>query len=353
MRTHPIIWAILIVLSGAAGPAKADPLNVTDFDSLGEFPSRPGIYAINTSGDPRLTAPDGTVIGGVVFNDLAVFTFDAIVIGTDMTITAGGDRPLALLSYSDAIIHGTGIINVSGQTVQGLSAGSGGPGGDGGGNGGSAGQAGAPGGGPGGGSGGNLTTPGGGGGGFGGAGGGPNGGSAYGDLTVFLEGGSGGGGGFGGAHAGARGGGGGGGGGTIEIGALGDIIIAGDSIQAMGGSGGLPFRAGSGSGGGGSGGGIFLHGDSVVLLSLLKATGGNGGSGGGGGQVLILTGAGGFWDEAGIDVSGGTGPAGDGEPGTVTIMGMGILGALALADLARRRWTLGLQSVPRHPRDFS
>jgi hypothetical protein len=63
--------------------------------------------------------------------------------------------------------------------------------------------------------------------------------------------------------------------------------------------------------------------------------------------VLILTGPGGFHGHADIDVSGGTGPAGDGEPGVVSIgdlcdpgLGGWTLGGfccLGLLDFARRR----------------
>jgi hypothetical protein len=355
MRAHRINGgAVLAAFWMTAGLAQAQPLNVTDFDSLGAFPSAPGDYTINTSGDPTLTAPDGTVITGVVYGQIAVFTFDAIAIGSGMTVTANGDRPLALLSYSDVTIDDTGFINVNGQNATGTVAGAGGPGGGGGGNGGTNLQGAKPGRGPGG---GGIS----GGGGFGGRGGGFNGGASYGNLDSLLEGGSGGGGGSGGP-AGTAGGGGGGGGGTIEIGALGDVIIAGHSILAMGGSGGAGTggrASGGAGGGGGSGGGIFLHGDSVWLQSLLSAPGGTGGSGhlggaggggGGGGQVFILTGQGGFWNGGGIDVSGGTGPGGDGDAGTIIIiepaivpveyesatLALGGLGALALLDFARR-----------------
>jgi hypothetical protein len=335
----------------AAGPAQAQLLNVTDFASLGQFPSAPGVYTINTSGDPTLTAPDGTVFQGVVFDDIAVFTFDAITIGTDMTITASGDLPLALLSYTDVIIWDTGLIDIRGQWAQGQLAGLGGPGGGGGGNGGFSGSDGVPGGGPGGGGAGDINHYAGGGGGFGGRGGGVNGGARYGKLARLLEGGSGGGGG-GSNQVLARGGGGGGGAGAIEIGALGTIIVGGNSILAMGGSGGSHTRVLAGAGGGGSGGGIFLHGDTVWLQSLLDATGGSGfsgqygGGGGGGGRVFILTAPGGFWNDGGIDVSGGTG-SGDGAPGTIKIrewsdqdsagLTFAGLGGLALLDVVRRR----------------
>jgi len=349
--------AALAILCLAAGPAPAQILNVTDFDSLGRFPVTPGVYLINTTGDPTLETPDGTVYPGVVYEGIAIFTFDAITLGDGMTIRASGDRPVALLSYTDVIIRDTGGINVSGQSGAIVSGGSGGPGGGSGGNGGAPGK-GLPGNGPGGGGPGSL---GGSGGGFGGRGGGANGGARYGNLVSPLEGGSGGGGGHANSQPPSRGGGGGGGGGTIEIGALGDILVGGSSILAMGGSGGGPVRNASG-GGGGSGGGILLHGDTVILESPLRAQGGNGSTsagGGGGGRVVILTGQGGFWDDGSIDVSGGSGPGGDGEPGRVTILEevlpeysrvpLAGLGCLAVLDLVRRRRKRSAAPAPADP----
>jgi hypothetical protein len=171
------------------GLAPAQPLHVGDFDSLGPFPTAPGVYKVDTSGTPTLVTPDGTVIEGVVFEDIAVFTFDDILVGDGMTLTASGDRPLALLSYRDVTVGGTGLISVRGQSGVVGTAGLGGPGGGGGGAGGTAGNPGNPGSGPGGGGGG--VTAGGGGGGFGGSGGGAFGGPSYGDLALALEGGSG------------------------------------------------------------------------------------------------------------------------------------------------------------------
>ncbi len=358
MRTQGLsAGAALAALCLTAGLASAQPLNVSDFDSLGRFPSGPGVYTIDTSADtPTLMTPDGTVIAGVVYGGIAVFTFDRIRIGRDMTLTAAGDRPLALLSYSDVTIRNTGSINVSGIDGNGSVPGSGGPGGGSGGNGVFNIGIGSPGDGPGGGGAGTTNALGGGGGGFGGNGGDPHGGDSYGDLAMLLEGGSGGGGGSAQAAPVTTSGGGGGGGGAIEIGALGDILIGGDGILAMGGQGApahIGRRGGSaGGGGGGSGGGIFLHGDSVRLHGPLSARGGDGGDragGGGGGQVLILTGRHGVHGRADIDVSGGTGGSSggsDGEPGTVTIgnlcdsvlggWALGGFGCLALFDCARR-----------------
>ncbi len=359
MRAHRLDGGVaLAALWVTAGLALAQPLNVTDFDSLGDFPSGPGAYQIDTSGDPpTLQTPDGMVIEGVVYNGIAVFTFDAIAVSRGMTVRATGDRPLALLSYSDVRIRHTGLIDISGEAGKTSGTGAGGPGGSAGGDGGTGGNAGAPGQGPGGGGPGTSRVAGGSGGGFGGSGGGPDGGAGYGDLVVLLEGGSGGG------WSSIRGGGG-GGGGVIEIGALGDIVIGGYSILANGGAGGGPLRIASG-GGGGSGGGIFLHGDSVRLHSPLHAAGGSAapfyqGGGGGGGRVLILTGPGGFHGHAGIDVSGGTGPGGDGAPGEVSVgdlcdpgLGgwtLGGFGCLALLDFARRRRRRGAVLASPDPR---
>ncbi len=359
MRVPWIGWAIAVALSwGLTGPAGAKPpLCVTDFDSLGAFPSTPGTYMVNTSGTPTLQTPDGTVITGVVAEKIAVFTFDGILIGNGMTLTASGDRPLALLSYSDVTLAGIGSINVSGTAGSGGNPGHGGPGGGDGDSGRGAGGSGS------GGSGGS-------GGGFGGAGGGTSGGRAYGNLLRSLKGGSGG---------GRSSLGGGGGGGAIEIVALGDISVGGAGILAMGGSGGSnTARGSSGGGGGGSGGGILLKGDSIEINSILAAQGGRGGStrnggpgsGGGGGRVLILYGAGGVGGTGTIDISGGMSTTAQGMEGRIDILdisdngGPGVgddgdqvslgsvldrtasspsrlflcgLGVLALCDFARRR----------------
>ncbi len=317
MRVPWIGWATAVALSwGLTGPAGArPPLRVTDFDSLGAFPSTPGTYVVNTSGTPpALQTPDGTIIIGVVADrHIAVFTFDAIVIGDGMTLTASGDRPLALLSCSNVTLAGTGRINVSGTSGAGINPGNGGPGGGAGGSGRGAG--------------GNAS-----GGGFGGRGGGNAAGRAYGDLLRGLKGGSGGG--SGGPNLG-----GGGGGGAIEIVALGEISVGGAGIMAMGGNGASNNpRTGSGAGGGGSGGGILLKGDFVELNSTLAARGGSGGGsfraaggGGGGGRVLILYGAGGVGGTGTMDVSGGSG-SGNGLVGRIDILDISDSGALDAGD---------------------
>src|SRR5207245_7712179 len=93
--------------------------------------------------------------------------------------------------------------------------------------------------------------------------------------------------------------------GALELGASGDISLAGNVI-ATGGSG------GSNRGGGAAGGAILVHGTSATLSGSLNASGGAGiafSGGGGGGRVLILTGSGAL--DAGslaanVNVSGGT-----------------------------------------------
>src|SRR5262249_50049252 len=148
-------------------------LVVSDFPSLGGFPSLAGNYSINTSETPTMTEPNGTSITGVTFNGIAVFAFDSIAVGSGMTITGSGTRPLALLSYGAVSVSGTGLIDVSGGGGGFPSGGPGGPGGGAGGRGALFGGGGAsPGGGPGG--GGEF-----GGGGFGGPGGSTNGGGIY------------------------------------------------------------------------------------------------------------------------------------------------------------------------------
>jgi hypothetical protein len=372
VASWPVAISVLAVglLLGAAGRAEAGPLNPLDFASLGAFPNASGPLTINTSGTPTLTEPNGTTLTGVVFNGIAVFDFDSIMLAPSPPVppvTASGSLPLALLSRTDALI--AGVINVSGQgTGTGVPP-FGGPGGPGGGNGA---NLFTPGGGPGGGGAGQFVAgaSGGGGGGFGGHGGagadlltlpGGLGGAPYGNLAQQLQGGSGG---------GASSGGSGGGGGAIEIGAVGSLTISG-SVIANGGS---PFHvlSATGGGGGGSGGGIFLHADSVLLTGTVSAVGGDGepadripgpggyfigaGGGGGGGEVAILSGTGGFTESSGatIDVAGGAGgvgasfsangsPGGAGfinivpEPASLVLMATGLLGLLGYARLRHAR----------------
>jgi hypothetical protein len=322
MRQSWLLAAFLLLV----GRAQAGPLDPNSFPSLGTLNLTSGSYTVNT--DTLSLTGSGVNLTGVLSSpttgSVAVFDFNSISIGFGVTLTATGSHPLALLSRGSAIIYGT--LNVNG--VNGDTTGTGGPGG---GSGGVTGDGGGPGGGGLGGSGG--------GGGFGGKGGdghiGGFGGSAYGDLTLLLQGGSGGGGDFI--------GGGGGGGGGLEIGVTTRLTIN-STLDAYGGN-------GDNGAGGGSGGGIFLHGQSVSLLASasLEAGGGAGSGGGGGGRVLVEFGSGGFTNSGSMDISGGFGfnIAGDNdvftsqplvssspEPSSVVLLA---LGGLALAACRQRR----------------
>jgi hypothetical protein len=359
-RTKTTGLAVLVLAVSAAGAASAGPLNPLDFplSGSGAFPTAAGTYLFDTSGPtPILHGPGGTSIPGLVFSDapghqVAVFDFTDITVGSDQSFASLVPSPpvfssLALVLLSRGGITVNGTIDVSAPS-QGFSPG--GPGGFG--------HSGGPGAGGGGffdrGNGDNSSA---GGGGFGGAGGngrlvtgtgqvfpfgGGSGGRSYGDLAVSLQGGSGG----GDYGSGSSVLGGGGGGGAIELGAIGGITVAG-SILA---NGGFPQV----SSGGGAGGGIFLHGDSVSLLSssALSAKGGDSGlgflpgGGGGGGRVLIEVGSGGFTGDVGrINVSGGLGNMNGApgvfaivpEPGSWVLLGVGLLGVLGSARHAGRR----------------
>ena len=286
-----MLWILL-------GNAAANPLNPTNFTSLGVLVLTTGNYTINTSGgSPVLVDSASNIIyHGVIYNqgvtydsNIAVFTFSSIDIGAAVTISPSGTNPVALLSRTGIDI--AGAINASGTNGGDQGDGFGGLGGPGGGVGGSgstgSGQAGGgqgPGGGPGGYDGlGNGSW--GDGGSFGGVGANWNPyltpGSTYGDLTTFLEGGSGGGG--AGHNLFGSGAGGGGGGGAVELGAVMTITLEGTAkIFAEGGLGGCGTSINTG---GGSGGGIFFHAPAIKLdeNSLVSA------DGDGGGRIAFLT----------------------------------------------------------------
>jgi hypothetical protein len=364
------LWSAKPGQPALAAAAVNYPLDPNGFTSLGASPfSAAGVYTIDASknnANPILTKPDSTTITGVFYSpsggmvakdEIAVFTFNSLNIPAGVTALGArnaNSRPIALLSQSTVTIAGTiDVSGANGANNSGINGGNGGNAGPGGGGGGGAAAYtfgtpgsggvgfvnGANGGIPvganggsvvagGGGTSGPTLTDGGGGafGGNGGNGGAPGfGGTAYGDLTMTLQGGSGGA--SGASGVGAGGGGGGGGGGAIELGALGNITLSG-TVLANGGAGGSGF--GTGAGGGGAGGGIVVHGPAVSLSGNLNAIGGAGsgynGGGGGGGRVLILTAGGTLADgslAANVNVNGGgnlLGPSG--QPG-VKELGIG------------------------------
>jgi hypothetical protein len=312
--------------------AIASPLDVSDFASLGAFPSASGTYTFNGGlSSPTLVGPAGTITG-VMSGDSAVFTFDSIEVAAGMTLRGGaGNRNIAILSKTSIVL--SGLIDFRGgngsKGPAGVSAsGTAGPGGA------YSGFGGA-------GSGFGSTVGGGGGGGFGGSGGRGGddssssfyyggGGSSFGSLLTAVRGG--GDGGVGGhvlspIYYGAGGGGGGGG---LELGAIGAITIAGQGVIASGGNGGRGEGSSSqpaGGGGGGAGGGLLVHADSVALLSTLDVRGGAGGrslyasnlaagGGGAGGRVYINYVSGLTGDLANVMLDGGA-SAGDGVAGSV------------------------------------
>ncbi|MEZ4717734.1 MAG: hypothetical protein R2851_16850 [Caldilineaceae bacterium] len=224
----------------------------------------------------------GGQAGGVLVNNVAVFTFDEIIVRSGGMIIGSGSRPLVLLSRGDIVVENGGTITVDAGGSGFLSSifdnedpGPGGyAGGDerGDGNGSGRGYW--------------VDGSGGGGAGFGGVGGeGGEGGANNGGITysasvlLSLEGGSGG--------AGGNGDGtpnGGGGGGALFLGAIGDVNInSGGLVSANGeegdGSNTVPLVRFNQGGGGGSGGAIVLQGYNIINDGTLRADGGNGGDG--------------------------------------------------------------------------
>lgn len=288
-----------LLLTGAAlasvDSARAGSmLSPSDFTSLGTFRGD-SFYQINTT-DLTFQRADGQLLyQGVLCDGMAVFAFDEFVLETGAYIQAFGDRPLVLLSTSDIRISGS-ISSRAHASMDhtgdgGIGMGSGG----GGGHGGAGGQ-----GGPvwlddG------VELPGG------------SGGIAHGDVWNQLIGGSAGGESIGG-----------GGGGTLELGALGRILVNG-FISVDGDEGII-------AGGGGAGGTIRLHADSIELADApgtLTARGGAGapayyvnrggyyygGGGGGGGQIALMARQI-LASTSSIDVSGGDGYE-NGQPGRI------------------------------------
>ena len=108
-RNAKVAWSMLLAalsLSVATAPrrAAAGMLHPGDFASLGQLPDESGQYQFNTSGAvPVLTLPDGSTINGVFdpTGQIAVFTFNSINLDQSPMVTAQGSRPLALLSQGD------------------------------------------------------------------------------------------------------------------------------------------------------------------------------------------------------------------------------------------------------------
>lgn len=310
---HPLVRFLFIVgVLALAAPVEAGLFHPSNHAAASAFSSTPGLYWLNTD-DLQLTGPGGYAASGVLSDGAAVFSFTDFLLNVGATINTTGSRPAVILSQSDMVIAGGGIVaRAAGQaggapTQQGQGPGGGYPG---------FGFFGGP----------------GGGGGYGGPGGmgqdntngDPGaGGTTYGDIATLLLGGSGGGGSaIGNSTAGNSFGG--AGGGAIELGAANLMLIAGDGVNANGvQGGGTGFEAG----GGGSGGGIRLHAKRIINTTMITANGGNGGvgtfengGGGGGGRILISPGSGGFLDLGVTSARGGFGGSsffGVGQPGGI------------------------------------
>jgi hypothetical protein len=280
-------------------PAGADPLDPLAFGSLGALAVGPGAYTVFTDGAAptlvdsslQVLATGWYVAQSDAFNpQVAVFSFDSIVVSTGAAITAVGNNPLALLSRGD--ISFAGQLDAAGRAGGPQGAGLGGRAGPGGGAGGSGGSGiGQPGVGPGGGQGGFVglgDCSWGEGGAYGGAGSHWNPcltpAVAYGDPALVLNGGSGGG------ASGANLFGAGAGGGGVELGALGTITLLGGSLLNVAGGDfgtGLAVNAG-----GGSGGALLLHAPSIGLYPDLNGPVQLDASGFSGGRISFLTASG-------------------------------------------------------------
>jgi hypothetical protein len=341
--------AVALVTMASPLQVSAGILNPLDFASLGAFPTASGGYFVDTSlgQAPTIKLNGVTVATGVISGNTAVFDFDSVAITTNMSFRVNGGSfsrlygGLPFDSYGFALLSRGDLSLAANSSVTGTTVSQSFP-------------AGPPGGGLGG-------TPGSGqSGSFGGFG--------NGGLGGGLNSGSGGNGpggfGYGAALGGARGQGGtgGNGGGSIELGALGAVVIGGTiDVHATNGT------FGNGGGGGGGGGSISLHGASVALTGTLIAFGGNGGytydsvgtngggGGGGGGDVIVQT-TGAFLNTGTINVAGGIGGADpvipsfagrDGGPGSVGVfvsavpepssLVLAIVGTAGLVIVRRRR----------------
>ncbi len=347
--------ALLFLLLASASAARADILDPRSFASLGAFPTQTGAYRVDTTIGrvPTLYLPDGTRLSGVVSGTTAVFDFDSIAIssGDSFRVTGGPREEIFggfIASYGFALLSRGDLTMAAGSLITGFGSGQDGPPGGG--------LGGPPvpqhsGGGPGGG----RSGTGGGGGGNGGRGG------DGGGFPTFAGGpggpagggvGSGGGGGVGGIRG--TGGIGGAGGGSIELGAVGAVVIGGTiDVHATAGN------SGNGGGGGGSGGTITLNGATASLVGTLIANGGNGGDsgfnhnggggGGGGGLILVQTDTGSFVNGGTIYVAGGLGGLGGSVNGVPTSPGSpgsdGIIVVMANQNTVPEPTSLALTAV--------
>ena len=314
--------AMLITPLGLAGsPAGAGPLNPLDYASLGSLSTAGGTLTFNTdlltvTGAGGLSFNTGTLQSQAGGSDIAVFTFDQILIGTGTNVQAVGSRALAILSQGNATISSTinvsGAQGSSGSSVNGSTGGNGQIGNDdndnrpgAGGNGGSGASAAGGAGGQGrlgSGTGASGSA------GLAGANGGDGGRGGQDDINNYVGvrgengataavAGAGGSGGAGGVKSTStsvsnsavdgRGGTDGGDGSTVGADAGNAAATPGGSILAggAGGAGGASGAAGSGGGGGGGGGGqsCFFCTDGAGSGGGGGGSGGSGGSGGGGG----------------------------------------------------------------------
>lgn len=313
---------VALIVCRLSSPSAAGPLNINSFAANNALDVTSGTLVFNTGGGTP-SSPSGAVSltlngntltpstylfsqGSYTENgvanwgsEIAVYSFNDVSIGPNVTLQVTGSRPIAILSHGDFSL--LAAINASGANGSPGSSGTGGTGGAGGvgsasGSSGLVASTGHPAAGSGPGAGPQLSPSAfadGPSAAFGGAAGNdffknsPPG-TVYGDLTDHLEGGSSGGGAY---RVSGTAGGGGGGGGAVELGAL-NTLTVGAALSANGGTGSNGISgSGSVSGGNGSGGGILLFAGAVTVSGSVSANGGGTGNtlagGGGGGRVAV------------------------------------------------------------------
>ncbi|WP_442482003.1 hypothetical protein [Aeoliella sp. SH292] len=329
------VAVVTLTVAGGISPARGALLNPLAHTSLGDFEVGIGNAVTIDTNTAELRVNGILAFTGVINNqagaadplsgapELAVFSFDNILIGPGVAVTVTGDRGLSLLSRGDVTIRSPLSVSGGNYAAPGQA-------------GGYAGAAIGNGTGPGA---GKATTignyAGAGGGGYGGAGGNGEGynptdsagGAAYpvtNTLSGTLFGGSGGAAGINGGTYGA----GGSGGGVLEISALGNVDLR-SAISSNGGLAGVGANN-FGGGGGGSGGSIRIAGATVNLgpSGAVAANGGAGGGtgslaggGGSGGRILVQQSGGPL--ASGVTANGGVayGVAAAGSSGTVEQLG--------------------------------